>query len=244
MNVSYKTRNFLIAAALGIVAAAIALAYTASSHKTHSTVATGTRTVLVAARDIPIGTSGAKLEGAGWVRVEKVAAGDAASGAVTSAAQVANLVAVQPIYRGEQIVARRFGTTQQEGVVSVLHGAQRVYELPGDAHQLLAGTLKNGNHVDVVGSVRSPESSGNHYSKVVVHDVVVLTAPTKPSGSTASQSDTTSVDLIVTTAQAAELFWLEKNADWSLLLRPGTDASNGSTEAASAASILGDAHGR
>src|SRR5581483_2359362 len=167
---------------------------------------------------IPIGTSGSKLEGAGWVRVEKVAAGDAASGAVTSVAQVANLVAVQPIYRGEQIVARRFGTTQQEGVVSVLHGAQRVYELPGDAHQLLAGTLKNGNHVDVVGSVRSPESSGNHYSKVVVHDVVVLTAPTKPSGSTASQSDTTSVDLIVTTAQAAELFWLEKNADWSLLL--------------------------
>jgi Flp pilus assembly protein CpaB len=244
MNVSYKTRNFLIAAALGLVAAAIALAYSASSHKSHAATATGTRTVLVATRDIPIGTSGAKLQGAGWVRVEKVASGDVASGAVTSPVQVATLVAVQPTYRGEQIVARRFGTTQQEGVVSVLHGALRVYELPGDAHQLLAGTLKNGNHVDVVGSVRLPEQNGNHYSKVVVHDLVVLNAPTKPSGPTVSQDDSTSVDLIVSTAQAAELFWLEKNADWSLLLRPGRDAIDGSTTAATAASILGDAHGR
>jgi Flp pilus assembly protein CpaB len=240
MNISYKTRNLLIAAVLGLVAAAITLAYTASSkHEAKTTTGTGTRTVLVATRDIPIGTAGSRLHGAGWVRVVKVSPGDAAAGAVTTPAELSKLVAVQPTYRGEQIVTRRFGTTQQEGLPSVLHGAQRVYELPGDAHQLLAGTLKSGNHVDVVGSVRYPEDNGVHYSKVVIHDLLVVTAPDKPSGASAAELSPVSVDLVVTTDQAQRLFWLQKNADWTLVVRPSTDAATGTTAPATAGSILG-----
>jgi pilus assembly protein CpaB len=245
MNISYKTRNLLIAAALGLVAAAITLAYTASSNRKHETTAAGSTVVLVATRDIPTGTAGKKLQEAGWVKTEKVASGDAASGAVTTTDGLAQLVAVQPTYRGEQIVARRFGTTQQEGLVSELHGTLRVYELPGNAHQLLAGTLKYGNHVDVVGSVKSPESTGDHYSKVVIHDLLVVGAPEKPSGPTVSQqNEIASVDLMVTTDQAQRLFWLEKNADWTLLLRPSSGADNGTTVPATATTVLGGPNGR
>ncbi|HZQ90109.1 MAG TPA: Flp pilus assembly protein CpaB [Gaiellaceae bacterium] len=244
MNISYKTRNLLIAALLGLVAAAITLAYTASSkHEAKTTTGTGTQTVLVATRDIPIGTAGSRLQGAGWVRVVKVAQGDAAAGAVVRPSELSKLVAVQPTYRGEQIVTRRFGATQQEGLPSVLHGAQRVYELPGDAHQVLAGTLKSGNHVDVVGSVRNPESDGNHYSKVVIHDLLVVTAADKPSGASANDLAPVSVDLVVTTDQAQRLFWLQKNADWTLVLRPSTGAADGSSQPASAASVLGGNRG-
>jgi Flp pilus assembly protein CpaB len=240
MNISYKTRNLLIAALLGLAAALITLAYTASSrHDSATTAGTGTRTVLVATRDIPIGTAGTRLAGTGWVRVAKVAPGDAASGAVTSASALASLVAVQPTYRGEQLVSHRFGTTQQEGLPSVLHGAQRVYELPGDAHQVLAGTLKSGNRVDVVGSVKNPESGSEHASKIVISDLLVVSAADKPSGPAGSQNDPVSVDLMVTTDQAQRLFWLEKNADWKLVLRPSTGAANAATGPTTAANILG-----
>jgi Flp pilus assembly protein CpaB len=240
MNISYKTRNLLLAALLGIAAAAITLAYAASSkHQSKTATGSGTRTVLVATRDIPIGTAGSRLADAGWVRAVRVAPADAASGAVTRAADLTSLVALQPTYRGEQIVSRRFGTAQQEGLPSALHGSQRVYELPGDAHQLLAGTLKAGNRVDVVGSVRNPESNGDHYSKIVIHDLLVVTAPDKPSGASANDLTPVAVDLVVTTDQAQRLFWLEKNADWTLVLRPSTGAKDGSSAAASASSVLG-----
>jgi Flp pilus assembly protein CpaB len=234
MNISYKTRNLLIAALLGLAAALIALVYAASSkHDSKASAGDGTRTVLVATRDISIGTDAARLSGGGWVRATKVAPDEVASGA-----DLKGLVAVQPIYRGEQIVSHRFGTTQQEGLPSLLHGSLRVYELPGDAHQLLAGTLKNGNHVDVVGSVKVPESGTEHYSKIVIHDLLVVDAPDKPSGRT-SNLDTVSVDLMVTTDQAQRLFWLQKNADWTLVLRPSSGATDSTKTPTSAAGILG-----
>ena len=241
-GVSYRTRNILIAAGLGLLAVVLTLVYVSHAKSSSSAATAAPVQVLVASRTIPVGTSGATLAGTGWLVTKTFQPSQVPAGAVKTTAQLSTLVAIQPTYAGEQLVAQRFGTTQQEGLLSVLHGANRVLQLPGDANQLLAGTLKVGNTVDVVGSVKSPETSETHYSTTFLRGLLVVGAPSKSSTSP-GQTDT-SVELRVTSSQAQRLFWLEKNADWSLLLRPATKAVDKATAPTTASSLLEDASGK
>ncbi len=238
-GISYRTRNILIAAGLALLAVVLTLVYVSHAKKSSANVVAAPVQVLVASRDIPIGTAGTALAGSGWLVTKSFQPADVPSGAVTTKGQLAQLVAIQPTYAGEQLVAQRFGTTQQEGVLSVLHGTNRVVQLPGDANQLLAGTLKVGNTVDVVGSIKAPESSQNHFSTTFLRDLLVVSAPSKPS----TGQTQTSIELRVTSSQAQRLFWLEKNADWSLLLRPSTKAVDTPAPPTTAASLLENASG-
>jgi pilus assembly protein CpaB len=214
-------KNILIAAVLAIAAVALTLIYVSNSKSNESATSPAAyRTVLVAARDIPVGTTGSQLAHAGWLTTRRVPSDAVASGTVPDRAALATLVAIQPTYHGEQIVAQRFGTSQQEGLVSTIHGPLRIFQLPGDSNQLLAGIVRQGNRVDVVGSVGRPEGSQNHYGVIAVRNVLVVKAPSS------SSSNSSSIDLQLSSAQAQKLFWMEKNADWSLLLRPSVRPSN------------------
>jgi pilus assembly protein CpaB len=237
--ISYRTRNILVASALALLAVVLTLVYVSHARSTSSTVGTAPMQVLVASRDIPIGTSGRALAGSGWLITKSFQRADVPSGAVTSMAQLASLVAIQPTYAGEQLLARRFGTTQDEGVLSVLRGTYRIVQLPGDANQILAGTVKVGNRVDVVGSVKVPENGTSHVSTIVLRNLLVVSASTKGSG----VGDPGSIQLRVTTKQAQRLFWLEKNGDWSLLLRPSTKAADVNAAPTSAATLLEPTNG-
>jgi pilus assembly protein CpaB len=239
-GVSYRTRNILIAAGLGLLAVVLTLVYVSHAKNSSAAVVAAPVQVLVASRNVPIGTSGATLAGATWLTTKSFQRSEVPAGAVTSKAQLAGLVAIQPTYKGEQLVAQRFGTTQQEGLLAVLHGANRVVQLPGDVNQVLAGTLKVGNTVDVVGSIKVPETGQTHVSTTFLRGLLVVGAPDKPD----SGQSQTSVELRVTSSQAQRLFWLEKNADWSLLLRPATKAIDKSTPPTTAASLLEDASGK
>lgn len=232
-------KNILIAAALAVAAVALTLVYVSNSKSKQSASGPAFRTVLVAARDIPVGTTGAQLAHAGWLTAARVPSDAVASGVVPSKGELATLVAIQPTYRGEQIVARRFGTSQQEGLVSTIHGQLRVFELPGDTHQLLAGIVRAGNRVDVVGSIVKPEGSQTHYGVIAVRNLLVVKAP---SGS--SSNGQSSIDLQLTSSQAQKLFWMEKNADWSLLLRPSVRPSNVAGKPVTAQSLVEGANAR
>ena len=238
LDISYRVRNLIIAAALAVLAVALMLIYVSHSKK-HST-ATSAKSVqiLVATHDIPLGTTGSKLTLGRWFELRSLPAGSIASGAVTKPGQLEGLVAIQPTYAGEQIVARRFGTAQQEGLLSDLRGVARVVELPGDPHQLLAGTLKQGNRVDVVGNVKVPEGGQNHYTVVALRNLLVVKAPSAPSVSGVSSAQNLSVELQLTGEQAQRLFWLQRNGDWSLLLRPTTRATDMRSQPASATSVV------
>ena len=228
-------KNILIAAVLAVAAVALTLIYVSSSKSDHSATSPTYRTVLVAARDIPVGTTGTQLAHAGWLTTRRVPSNAVASGTVPSEAALATLVAIQPTYHGEQIVAKRFGTSQQEGLVSTIHGRLRIFQLPGDTNQLLAGIVRQGNRVDVVGSVSRPEGSQTHYSVIAVRNLLVVKAP---SGSSSAANNQTSIDLQLTSSQAQKLFWLEKNGDWSLLLRPSVHPSNAAGAPVSAQAIV------
>ena len=239
---TYRLRNIVLALVLGIVAALIALVY--ASHGRTQTSASGSVTVLVAEKNIPVGTAAADLTKTAAVKSVAIARSDLVPGAATDLASLSGLVATQQIYAGEQLTARRFGAAGAQGVRSGLHGALRLVDLPGDAHQLLSGTLRDGDHVDVVASIRKPESGQTHFSQVVLRNLLVVGPPSTDASASSGSKDSSSVRLQLTDAQAQTLFFVEENADWTLVLRPAVDPANTPASAASAESILAASNGR
>lgn len=228
-----QLRNLLIALALGLVAAALVAVYATRPAPSHAATG-GTVQVLVAKGDIAIGTTGARVA-AGLTTTRAVARADAAPDAVTDPTRLAGLVATQPTYAGEQLSLRRFGTAGAEGERASLRGDLRIAELPGDAHQLLAGTLRDGDRVDVVASIRSPESSQSHYTAVVLRNLLVVAA--------AVAGPEPSVRLQLSDTQEQRLFWVEKNGDWTLVLRPTVQPADGSAGNVSASTLVGGGRG-
>lgn len=236
-----QSRNVVLAVAAGILATVLTFAYAARGGTKPSPQATdvATKSVLVAARNIATGTPGSSLRPGAGVKVDVVPASALVPDAVTSRSQIAQLVATQPIYAGEQLTTERFGFIGQQGIRSGLKGMLRFVQVPGDANQLLAGTLNAGDHVDVVASLRNPEAGPNHYSNTIVRDVLVVT-PASGSGDTGigSTAASLSVGLELTGLQEARLFWVEKNADWTLVLRPSVGAVETPSDPQSSATVL------
>jgi Flp pilus assembly protein CpaB len=238
-NLRNHSRNVALAVAAGILATALTFAYVARGGTKHSSQAknVSTKSVLVAARNIATGTPGSSLRPGAGVKVTMVPASALVPNAVTSRSQIAQLVATQPIYAGEQLTTERFGFVGQQGIRSSLKGRLRLVQVPGDANQLLAGTLNAGDHVDVVASVTNPEG-GPHYTNTIVRDVLVV-SPASGSGDTGIGSTTQlSVGLVLTGLQEARLFWVEKNGDWTLVLRPSVGAIESPSDPQSSSTVL------
>jgi Flp pilus assembly protein CpaB len=242
-RLSYSSRKLAIAVTLAVAAAALMVIYGAQARANGAKTASD-EAVLVATRDIPLGTPASEITGGGWVTATRLPAGSIAAGALTSVAQLTHLVAVQPTYSGEQITLRRFGRVQQQGLPSELGGSFRIFELSGSATQLLAGTLQRGNRVDVVGSIRLPESGQTHVAAVLLRNLLVVQAPSGAKSSGVSSQDTLSAQLQLTPLQAQRLFWLTKNGDWSLLLRPSAGARDLVLQPVTAANLVAGTRGR
>jgi Flp pilus assembly protein CpaB len=225
---TYRLRNIGIAVALAIVAALLTTFYVTNYKRT---VQQGEEKVpvYVAAHDIALGTSGADVAQRNMLRVEHVPRRSVVPGAISQPDQVDELVAVEPIYAGEQISTRRFRTAEEQGVRAQLKGNLRAMQLPGSEHQLLAGTLEDGDRVDVVGTWLLPEAGQNHIARVVLRDLLVLQAPetSRVSSKIGSNPDSPFATMLaVTDAQAQKLWWISQNGEWSLELRPVTDAAD------------------
>ena len=146
---------------------------------------------------------------------------------------------------GEQVTQLRFRSPTEQGVRATLTGNLRAIQVPGDEHQLLKGTLKEGDRVDIVGSWNFPESATNHFSRTILRDILVLRSVTTSDvaesitegGAEALES---SVMLALTDAQAQKLFWIMKNGEWSLELRPTDDPADSPEGFESSQSLLRD----
>jgi len=238
---TYRLRNIGIAVALAIVAALLTTFYVTNYKRT---VQQGEETVsvYVASHDIPLGTSGADVSQRSMIRVEHVTRRSVVPGAISKPDQVEGLVAVEPIYAGEQVSTRRFRTAEEQGVLAQLKGNMRAFQVAGSDSELLAGTLQDGNRVDVVGNWTYPEG-GNHVSRVVLRDLLVLKAPDTSkiqSKIGANPNEPFTVMLAVTDAQAQKFWWLVKNGDWSLQLRPVTNAADSPDSFETSGSLLAD----
>jgi pilus assembly protein CpaB len=249
---TYQLRNVVIAVVLGLLAAVLTTVYVTNYRKNvqHGQQDVG---VLVASKDIPAGTSGAAIV-SGHMLVQKTIPRTAlVPGAISSPDQIARLVSTQEVMVGEQVTKSRFGGANELGVRAQLKGTLRAIQIAADPNQILAGTLRAGDHVDLVGNMRVESSaSGNsvHYDRVVLRDLLVLRAPTPPNANSANLSSTQkySVMLAVTDSQAPKLLFVTDNADpnasqdggWTLQLRPVTNAADSPENIESINTILLD----
>jgi Flp pilus assembly protein CpaB len=241
---TYRVRNIVIAVALAAVAALLTSFYV-TSYKRHVQRGEDHVTVLVAKKDISEGTSGADISG--LLAPQEVSRKSVVPGAISSADDVAGLVATQATLEGEQVTARRFSPRTQVGVRAQLTGTLRAVSLEGDQNQLLAGTVKDGDRVDFVTALRKPGSQDIYFSRVLVRDLKVLEAPSAPpAGSklTGAANSNFAVMLALTDNQAQKIQYMLANAGsegpnrWHLELRPVSHDADSSDHLDSFESVL------
>jgi len=223
---TYRVRNIGIAAALALLAAMFTFFYV-SNYKNHVQQGEQLVDVYVASHDIPAGTSGTEV--AGSLTHKRVARTAVVPGAISDPTQIKRLVATQEIFSGEQVSTKRFQPLAEQGIRGQLKGNVRAIAVPGDANQLLLGTLQDGDRIDIVASWTYPESAQLHVSRTVLRDIKVLRAPTESKVQShlggASNSPYAAI-LAVSDTQSRKLYWIMKNGDWSFELRAVTKATD------------------
>jgi Flp pilus assembly protein CpaB len=249
-----RARNIVIAVALAGLAALLTGLYV-TSYQRHVQRGEEHVTVFVAARNIPAGTSGADAVNHGMVTHKIVSRDSVVPGAVSSTNQITSLVAAQPIYAGEQITDQRFSTAAVNGIQGVLSGTMRAFQVSGDQNQLLAGTLRAGDHIDLLATFKyhllgSNTSDTYTATRTVLRDLKVLRAPTGDftNGKLSTGfNDHYSVILAVTDAQAQKLAFTTSQTGsngggtgWSLALRSPVKSADSPESVTTLGSVLRD----
>jgi Flp pilus assembly protein CpaB len=247
---NYRAKNIGIAVGLAALAAILTSVYVVN-YKRHVQNGENKVTVLVAAKDIPAGTSGADIIDQNLLREQTVLRKGIVAGAISSPDDLAQYVATQDVYEGEQVSTRRFAPPSQQGIRAQIKGTQRAYQLPGDANQLLAGTVQPGDHVDVVGTWGTGADNDILVSRVVLRNLLVLRAPegTSTGKVTSGSQGTESIQLRVTDAQAQKLIWIQKNGvddgeAYYLALRPPASSLDSANTIQNSVTMLTDGPGR
>jgi Flp pilus assembly protein CpaB len=219
MTIDYRIRNIVIAAALAAAAVLLTVVYVTSAR---NDTAAGNESVkvFVPSQNFAVGTAGSKI--AGSLEQQTLARRNAAPEAVTNPAQLEGLYLTQPVYKGEQLTLNRFALPKEQGIRAELAGTERALQVPGTANQVLAGTLVVGDRVDVVANLKDPKDNTAVKTSVVLRNLTVLQTENGDAGSKLQTADTSehAVVLAVTDEQAQRLYYVMKNGDWTLQLRP------------------------
>jgi Flp pilus assembly protein CpaB len=229
---TYRVRNITVAVGLALVAALLTTFYVAN-YKRHVQQSETTVKVYVAKRDIPSGTPGTDLVAHGWLSTSEVVQRTVVPGAITSPQQIITLTSAQNIYAGEQVTVRRFANRAELGIRSQLHGTLRAVSIPGSGDELLAGTLRDGDHVDVVADLKTGAS------RVVVRNLLVLHAPTTGSSKVSATGTVSALLAVSDRKQEQKLIFTIANANrWTLALRPVAKAIDSQEEIETENSVL------
>jgi Flp pilus assembly protein CpaB len=245
----------MIAVALAAVAALLTSFYV-TSYKRHVQRGEDHVTVLVAKKNLTEGMTGAEVSG--LLSPLEVPRKSVVPGAISSADDLAGLVATQQTLEGEQVTVRRFSPVAEKGVRADLKGNMRAFQVEGDVNQTLAGTLRDGDRVDVVATFKYHKAgaSGDTFyaSRVVLRDLKVLKAPAGPPVGTKLTSglqNNFAVMLAVTDQQAQKLLFTTtqtggtagSGVGWSLQLRPVAHAADSPESVTTLDTVLRDGLG-
>lgn len=235
---TYRIRNVVVAVGLALVAMMLTLFYVTNVRRSVQRAGSDVQ-VYVAASDLTVGTSGADIVKQHGLEPQTVQQRDVVPGAISSPTQIAGLVLTGPLYRGEQVTLRRFSDAAAEGVRAQLRGTMRAVQVPGDPNQLLAGTLRAGDHVDLVANLRLNSNSTAAATRIVLRDLLVLTPPTDAAlAKSAAPGGASSVLVAISDTQVQRLFFVLRNADWTFELRPVVDATDSTDRVDTLNSVL------
>jgi len=249
---TYQLRNIMIAVVLGLLAVVFTTIYV-TNYRKHVQQGQSSVGVLVATTDIPAGTTGEAIVQGHMLKTVTVPRTALTPGAVTNPDQLAKLVTTDQIIAGEQVSTRRFGGSTELGVRAQLKGNMRAIQLAANGNQVLAGTLRSGDHVDLVANIKIDNAgSSTHFDRIVLRNLLVLRAPTgldvKSGSGVAGLNQQVSVMLAVTDKEAPKLYYVIKNADaasssdggWALELRPVGTAKDDPSTVESIKTVLTD----
>ena len=250
---TYQLRNVVIAVVLGLLAAVLTTVYVTNYRKNvqHGQQDVG---VLVAATNIPAGTSGAAIV-SGHMLVRKTIPRTAlVPGAISSPDQIARLVSTQDVMVGEQVTKSRFGGANELGVRAQAQGnaprhPDRRRPEP-DPRRHAPGGRSCRPRRQHEGGRRPAAAARVHY------DRVVPPRPARPprSGAGRQQAGRSQLDPALQRdarrhgLAGVEALFVVKNADpnaspdggWALQLRPVTNAADSPENIESIQTVLLD----
>jgi Flp pilus assembly protein CpaB len=186
--------------------------------------------VYVATKPIPAGTPAADLVNSNLIHKTTVLQRSMVPGVIDDPKKLANLYVTRAIFTNEQVTLDSFGTAAQRGTQGSLAGTDRAIDVTATPQQLLAGTVRDGDHVDVVASWGIGQNGDVKVSRTVLRDILVIKAPetgTKANITSGGTGNTAQAQLKLSDSQARQLFWLMENGEWALTLRSPVQASNG-----------------
>ena len=225
-----------------ILAAALLFAYLRAYR---SSVRSGTApvTVLVAKNLIPKGTAGNLIAQKELYQVTTLPKDQVLNGALADPAALRGQVTTSDVYPGQQLTVGDFGTVNSGSLPAQLSAAQRAVSIPLDSAHGLIGQLHNGDRVDVyVGFGNSNNTTAKPVLKLLLANVMVLSAPSSTSGGFTASS-TANVILRVPTSKAAEFAFASDNGKIWLVLRPQVGATKTPPSVANTLSVLTDFQG-
>ena len=234
-----RLRNLALPLALAGLAAILIGIYVVSYRNSVTHGATLVK-VLVASRDIPAGTDGSTIAGGGYLKSQTVPRRAIVPGSITSAAPLTSKITATTIYTGQQVTLRQFVPETQGGIFARFSGNERLIVVAGDPTQVLAGTLSDGDRVDVVATVKYHISPNRASSRVILRNLLVLEAPDDaPKSASVGGAPTSTAKMIMTDRQAQTMAWIMKNSTWFFALRPTKTPSNSSPTLDTLFSVLG-----
>jgi len=231
-RISRLFRNRSGAVIAGIIAAVLAiilLVVYLNSYRSSVNADKAPERVLVATKLIAAGTSGDVIAKKGLYAVTAVAKDQLKLNAIVDPAALADRIAVDDIFPGQQLTQDQFSTETQTGVAYQLTGRQRAIALPIDSAHGVAGVVGAGNFVDVY--IGTSGGQGQLVT-LLVPDVYVLVAPVGGGGNWVFR---------VPTKQAAKFAFASDNTKLWLVLRPQVGASRTPPTTATLAGLLAGA---
>jgi Flp pilus assembly protein CpaB len=225
---TYRVKNIGIAVILAAFAGLLTIFYV-TQYKRHVQHGESQVSVLVAARDIPAGTTGAEVVGQHYLTTEMFPRRTVVPGAVSNSNEISNSVVTQQIFKGEQVTTRSFGSQAELGVRAQLSGNERGIQMGGDANQVLAGILKEGDYVDVVGAWKI---NNVPVSRIIVRNALVLQAPAPPAkggGLGGGTNQSFAVVLRMSDSDSQKIKFVNEEGDgtkWHLELRPPSNSTD------------------
>ena len=221
MTIDYRIRNIVIAAALAAAAVLLTVLYVSTSRK-HDATQKQSVTVYTTTRSYPLGTAGSKV--AGNLKAVTVSRAAMTPEAVTSPDQIRSLYTIGADLRGRAADAQAVRPADGAGrPLEAQRASSARCRSPATRTSCSPARSCPGDRVDVVANVKNPNDQ---------NDVRIVIAPSQPARAPDREgagrredraqhgTDDHAVILAVTDEQAQRLYYVMKNGEWSLQLRP------------------------
>lgn len=223
---------YLIAVVIALIAGFATYMFASEIEKKTTIKDAETTNVYVALQDIEANvtiTDAMFAEDAGYFEVRNIIATDAAPNAATSKDQLVNMVTVDKLYAGEQVNTNRLQPLDGADVALSLKLADGMvaYSFSAGSVTGVDGYINEGDTVDVL--VSEVNDDGEYESEIAYSNLKILRVSTRTANQSANTSGSeiteySSLTVEVTEEQAIQLYDIEANYDFKLILKPRAKA--------------------